>query len=208
MGKKQARKRQHILFFVTGFVIIWIGFSGCLKNDSSYLAKQRIGSVLETGGERDLADARSFMTRGLYRESLAKSESVLQQYPRSLGDQALLNIGLVYANPANPQADDRKSIEYFQRLTGEHPESTLKAEAESWILVLQDRIQKNKKISQLTDKIDALKKAGKGEDDEYNEMQVKIDELQIQVKELKNQIHGLKSVDIRIEEKKRENGRH
>ena len=206
MGKKQAGKRQHILFFLTGSVILLIGFSGCIKKDNSYLAKQRIESVLETEGERNLAHARSFMASGLYKESLAKSESVLRLYPRSLGDQALLNIGMVYANPAYPQADDRKSIRYFQRLTQEYPESPLKTEAEVWILVLQDRILKNKEISELADKIEVLRKAGKGEKDKYTEMQHKINELQAQVRELKNQIDGLKSVDIRIQEKKIKNG--
>jgi hypothetical protein len=37
-------------------------------------------------------------------------------------------------------------------------------------------------------------------------MQLKVSELQNQVKELKDQIDRLKSVDIRIEEKKRKNG--
>jgi hypothetical protein len=205
MGKKQAGKRQHIFFFVTGFMIMWIGFSGCIKKESGYLAKKRIESALETQGERNLAEGRSLMARGLYQESLAKSESVLRQYPRSLGDQALLNIGLVYANPAYPQADDRKSIGYFQSLVREYPESILKAEAEIWILVLQDRMLKNQEIVELIDKIEALKKAGKREQDKYNEMQLKMGELQARVKELKNQIKGLKSVDIRIEEKKRKN---
>ena len=155
MGKKQAGKRQHILFLLAGFVSTLIGFSGCMEKDSSYLAKKRIESVLETEGERSLAFARSFMARGLYKESLERSESVLRQYPRSLGDQALLNIGLVYANSAYAEADVEKSIGYFQRLTKEYPESILKVEAEIWILVLQDRMLKNGEISELTDKNDA-----------------------------------------------------
>lgn len=208
MGKKQAGKRQHILFFFAGFVILWMGLTGCIKNDNSYLAKKRIESVLETEGERDLAEARSFMAGGLYQESLAKSESVLRRYPRSLGDQALLNIGLVYANPAYPEADDLSSIGYFRRLTKEYPESILKVEAEIWILVLEERMFKKQVIGDLTDKIDALKKTGKGKKGQYDEMQLKIADLEAQVKELKNQINRLKSVDIRIEEKKRTNGLH
>jgi tetratricopeptide (TPR) repeat protein len=206
MGKKQAGKGQHILFLLAGFVSILIGFSGCMEKDSSYLAKKRIESALETKGERSLAYARNFMAWGLYKESLERSESVLRQYPRSLGDQALLNIGLVYANPAYEQADVRKSIKYFQRLTKEYPQSILKIEAEIWILVLQDRMLKNQAINELTDKIDALKKANKGKKDKFKKMQLKMIELQDQVKGLKNQINRLKSVDIRIEEKKRKNG--
>ena len=70
MGKEQAGKRQHIFFFLAGFVIILIGFSGCIKKDRSYLAKKRIESALETEGERSLASARNFMERGLFKESL------------------------------------------------------------------------------------------------------------------------------------------
>jgi len=206
MGKKQAGKRQHFFFFLTGYMIILIGLSGCMEKDSGYLTKQRIESVLETEGERSLAYARNFMAIGLYKVSLEKSESVLKQYPRSLGDQALLNLGLLYAHPAYPEADVQKSIKYFQRLIEEYPESILKVEAEIWILVLQDRMLRDREISELTDKIDALKKATKGEKDKLKKMQLKVSELQNQVKELKNQIDRLKSVDIRIEEKKRKNG--
>ena len=206
MGKKQAGKRQHFFFFLAGYMIMLPAFSGCMEKDRSYLAKKRIESALETEGERSLAFSRSFMERGLFKESLEKSESVLKQYPLSLGDQALLNLGLLYAHPAYPEADAWKSIGYFRRLTKEYPESILKVEAEIWILVLQDRMLKNREISELTDKIDALKKASKGKKDKFKKMQLKISELQDQVKELKNQIDRLKSVDIRIEEKKRKNG--
>jgi hypothetical protein len=205
MGKEQAGKRQHIFFFLAGFVIILIGFSGCIKKDRSYLAKKRIESALETEGERSLASARNFMERGLFKESLEISESVLKQYPLSLGDQALLNLGLIYAHPAHPESDDLKSIGCFRRLTKEYPESILKVEAEIWILVLEERMFKKQVISELTDKIDALKKVGKEKRDNFKNMQFKINELQDRVKELKQQIDGLKSVDIRIQEKKRKN---
>jgi hypothetical protein len=206
MGKKQAGKRQHFFFFLAGYMIMLPAFSGCMEKDRSYLAKKRIESALETEGERGLAFARSFMERGLFKESLEKSESVLKQYPLSLGDQALLNLGLLYAHPAYPEADARKSIGYFRRLTKEYPESILKVEAEIWILVLQERIFKKQVISELTDEVDALKKINKEKIDKFKNMQHKVSELQNQVKELKNQIDRLKRVDIRIEEKKRKNG--
>jgi peptidoglycan hydrolase CwlO-like protein len=67
-------------------------------------------------------------------------------------------------------------------------------------------VLKDREISELTDKIDALKKATKGEKDKFKKIQLKVSELQNQVNELKNHIDRLKSVDIRIEEKKRKNG--
>lgn len=208
MGEKQVGKRQHIFFFLTGFVSVLIAFSGCMEKDSSYLTKQRIESVLETEGERSLAYARSFMARGRYQESLKRSESVLKQYPRSLGDQALLNLGLLYAHPGYPKADVQKSIKYFQRLVEEYPESILKDEAQIWILVLQNRVHADRQMSKLKLTLKAVKKDNKVKTANYKKMQLKASELQDQVKELKNQINRLKSVDIRIEEKKRKNGSH
>jgi tetratricopeptide (TPR) repeat protein len=206
MGKKQAGKRQHFFFFLAGYVIILIGLSGCMEKDSGYLAKQRIESALETEGERSLDFARSCMASGLYKESLEKSESVLKQYPRSLGDQALLNLGLVYAHPGYTEADVQKSIKYFQRLIEEYPESVLSVEAEIWILVLQDRVLKDRQMSKLKQTLKAIKKDNKAKTDKFKKMQLKASEFQNQVNELKNQIDRLKSVDIRIEEKKRKNG--
>lgn len=203
MGEKQAGKGQHILFFLTGFVIILVAVSGCVEKDKSYLAKKRIESVLETEGDRSLASARTLLAKGHYRESLEKSESVLKEYPRSLGDQALLNMGLVHADPAYANADVKKAIEYFQRLIKDYPESILKVEAEIWVLVLKDRIQQDQKVGELTHK---LKQDDKARADQLRNMQIKLSESQDQVRELKRQIDQLKNVDIRIEERRRKEG--
>lgn len=206
MGEKQTGKGQPIFFFLTGFVSILIAISGCVEKDKSYLAKKRIESVLETEGDRSLAFARTLLAKGHYKESLAKSESVLKQYPRSLGDQALLNMGLVHADPAYADADVTKAIEYFQRLIKEYPESILKVEAEIWVLVLKDRIKKDQEVGDLTKTLEALKQDAKAKTDQFKNMQLKLSESQDQVRELKSQIDQLKNVDIRIEERRRKNG--
>jgi len=184
-------------------VIILVAISGCVEKDKGYLAKKRIESVFETEGDRSLASARILLAKGHYRESLEKSESVLKEYPRSLGDQALLNMGLVHADPAYADGDVKKAIEYFQRLTKQYPESILKVEAEIWVLVLKDRIQKDQKVGELTNK---LKRDDKARADQLRNMQIKLSESQDQVRELKKQIDQLKNVDIRIEERRRKNG--
>jgi len=184
-------------------VIILVAVSGCVEKDRGYLAKKRIESVLETEGDRSLASARILLAKGRYKESLEKSESVLKQYPRSLGDQALLNMGLVHADPEYANADVKKAIEYFQRLIKEYPESILKVEAEIWVLVLKDRIQKNQQVGELTNK---LRRDDKARADEFRNMQLELSESQDQVRELKRQIDQLKNVDIRIEERRRKEG--
>ena len=208
MGEKQTWQRQHFFIFLTGYMIIFFAISGCMEKDRSYLTKQRIESALETEGERSLAFARSFMEKGLFKESLETSASVLKQYPRSLGDQALLNLGLLYAHPAYPDADLNKSIRYFQRLIKEYPTSVLKVEAEIWIWVLQDKVLKDRGMNKLSLTLKAVRKDYKVKTAKFRKMQLKVSELQNQVKGLKNQIDQLKSVDIRIEEKKRKNGSH
>jgi hypothetical protein len=206
MGKKQAGKRQHFFFFLAGFMIMPFAFSGCMEKDRSYLAKKRLESALETEGERRLTAARNFMDRGLFKDSLESSESVLKQYPRSLGDQALLNLGLLYAHPAYPEADVKKSIKYFHRLVEEYPASVLKVEAEIWILVLKDKVHKDRGWSKLLLTLNAVERDNKIKTAKFRKMQVEVNALQNQVKGLRNQIDRLKSVDIRIEEQKRKNG--
>lgn len=205
MGKKPAGKRQHLLFFHTGFVIILFGFLGCIEKDAGYHAKKSIESLMQTQGERELANARNLMAKGYFEASLNKNKRVLQQYHQSLGDQALFQIALIYAHPDNPDAGLQKSVDYFHRILREYPESNLKGEAETWVWNLQATMNKSQEINNLRRKLERIEKYNREKTKNTNQMQRKIDELQVQIIELKRQIERLKSVDIGIEEKKRKN---
>ncbi len=126
-------------------------------------------------GKQDLAKARTLMFKGDYKASLKHNKEVLRQFPRTLGDQALFQMGLNYAHPENPNLDNQKSIECFQSIIKEFPKSSIRDEAGIWILFLQKTIANKKRF----------------------------DNLQRQKENLKDQIEKLKIIDLGIEDKKR-----
>jgi len=60
-------------------------------------------------------------------------------------DEALFNIGLIYAHHDNPDKNYKVSIEYFERLIKEYPESPLIEQAKVWQGLL-DVIEKSKQV--------------------------------------------------------------
>ncbi|NIT72251.1 tetratricopeptide repeat protein, partial [candidate division KSB1 bacterium] len=58
------------------------------------------------------------------------------QFPERLADQALFQIGMVYAHPNNPDQDIHKALQFFQDIIDRYPESHLQPEAELWLAVL------------------------------------------------------------------------
>jgi TolA-binding protein len=60
-------------------------------------------------------------------------------------DEALFNIGLVYAHFGNPQRDVEKSLEFFKRLINHYPKSSLAEQAKMWVGILEE----NEKLNQV-----------------------------------------------------------
>lgn len=127
-------------------------------------------------GMQKLAKARVLMLNGYHSSSLRGNKEVLRLFPRSLGDQALFQMGLNYAHSGNPDRNYKKSKKCFQRILKEYPDSDIRDKAGIWVLFLQEMIEKNREINN----------------------------LQNQLEGLQYQIERLKEVDLGIEEKKRE----
>ena len=122
------------------------------------------------------------MAEGKYRQSMRETKEVLRLYPRTLGDEALFQMGLIDACPKNPDHDYRRSLKRFQRVINEFPRSKVKNQAEVWVLFIRE-------IDELKQKNSHLGKALKKEKEN--------------VEKLKDQLLRLKEVDLGIEEKKR-----
>ncbi|OGP74969.1 MAG: hypothetical protein A2W09_02995 [Deltaproteobacteria bacterium RBG_16_50_11] len=99
------------------------------------------------------------------------------------GDEALYQMGLIYAHPENPKKDYEKSLDQFRRLVKDYPESQWVDEARIWTGILQE----NQKLKQAND---GLSQAN--------------ERLNQTVENLNQLIQKSKQVDIEIEEKKRE----
>jgi tetratricopeptide (TPR) repeat protein len=105
----------------------------------------------------DFSEAREFQTRsqrllamGDYERCINENQRVLSlshtRYPK---DQALFNLGLVYAHAENPKKDFAKSLDFFRRLINEYPRSPLVEQAKIWVSMLQE----HEKLSQVIQKL-------------------------------------------------------
>lgn len=178
MGAERTRKRKHLFLHIACCMITLVSISGCMHVWQKWQAEDR------------LSNARKFMSQGAYEEALQESKEVLRLYPHSMGDRALQMIGLLYVHPENPNRDHGLSLEYFERLIEEFPESHLKSETEIWIAVIQEIGTLQRDLAQANVNIEQMNK--------------KLSMLESQIKELKDQIEELKKVDLGIEERKRQ----
>jgi hypothetical protein len=153
-----------------------------------------------------------------YEASMAKNLTVLNNYPHSLADQALFQIGLLYAHPQNPDRDFKKSLDSFNKIINRFPESRLRHQAQLWVLIIAEVIDKEQKFGILSSKNASLEKIVKQHKIEIINLQKKIetpknvdliislekkvDEQKNEINQLQDLIEKLKRVDLGIEEKK------
>jgi len=92
----------------------------------------------------------ALLSRRNYDGALAELQKVLSLPPdKPLKDEALLNIGLVYAHFGNPQRDLEKSLEFFKRLIKHFPKSSLVEQAKIWVGILEENEKLNEVIQRL-----------------------------------------------------------
>ena len=126
MGRKQTRAWKYICLYVASltFLILFVLSCATLKGDDYLLRTQML------------------LAKGDYEGALEKNMKVLSRYPnRPPGDEALFNIGLIYAH----LKDYKKALESFGRLLKEFPQSPLTEEAKIWTGVL-NAIEETKKV--------------------------------------------------------------
>jgi hypothetical protein len=159
------------------------------------------------------------MIRRQYKASMAKNLTVLNNFPHSLADQALFQMGLLYAHPENPNQNYEKSLESFNKILNEFSESRLRHQAQLWVLFISDVIDKERKAGILNNENVSLQRTVEQQKIEITTLQKKIearenvdlivslektiDEQKKEINQLMDQIEKLKRVDLKIEEEKR-----
>ena len=79
------------------------------------------------------------LATGDFEGFISENQRVLSlAHPRSPKDEALFNLGLVYAHERNPKKDFSKSLDFFKRLIHDHPRSPLVEQAKIWVGLLQE----------------------------------------------------------------------
>jgi tetratricopeptide (TPR) repeat protein len=164
MGKKQSRMGELLHFFFICIMITPILLCGCSRFQTK--------STFE--------EANDYFNRGNYEASLNKYEQVIRKYP-AVGDRVLFEMGIVYAYPKNEQKDYQKSLECFQQLIKDYPESEYRQDSERMIFYLNNVAIKDKMITTKQAQIETLQQELKCKEDEIITLQKQIEALQQKV---------------------------
>ncbi len=126
-------------------------------------AKQPEARGEEYGEAREqLLRSQKFLTQGNYEGAISENKKILSSSdPRSPKDEALFNLGVIYAHFGNPQQDLEKSIEFFKTLIKNNPKSQLVEQAKVWVEILQENEGLNhllRKLKQVDIEIEELKR--------------------------------------------------
>jgi len=135
--------------------------------------------------------ARKLLEQGDYEGALKENRKILTSYENiPPGDEALFNLGIIYAHYGYPDRDRRKSIVFFQRLVRVFPQSPLARKAKIWMGLLHEN-------GRLSEEIEELKKT-------TGKIKLKNEGLIQRIEELERTISETKQVDIEIDQKKKE----
>lgn len=100
-------------------------------------------------------EASDLFSQGKCKASLRKYEEIIKQYP-AVGDRALYEMGIIYAQPANRERDYDKSLACFQKVVKDYPQSIYKQDSDLMILHLTNVTLKDKVIESQRSHIDSL----------------------------------------------------
>lgn len=180
MGRKRNGTRKYIYIFIA--CVIVASFLGCAT-------LTRISARIDS--DEPLVEAQKLFDRGDYEGALKRNQKVLSLIGNAPpGDEALFNIGLIYAHHGYSKRNYGKSLDHFKKLVKVFPRSPLAGKAKIWIGVLQEYEKQNAEME------DANKSVKK--------MQMENERLNKEIEELKKTITKSKQIDIEIEGKKKE----
>jgi tetratricopeptide (TPR) repeat protein len=169
MGREPTRKGKYVLLYPACCIALFFGIWGC-----THFAEKR-------KGQGRLGRAGTLLAKGEYGASLRETKEVLRLYPRTSGDEALFQMGLIYACPENPDQDYEKSLKCFRRVIKEFPKSKMRNQAEARVLFIREIMDREREIGDLKQRNS---------------------HLESQVEKLKDQLLRLKEIDLGIEKKK------
>lgn len=169
MGKKQTRAGKYFYFYIASLIFIpLLGCSIMAKPVERVVEVPRVPPMEieklqvqapppEVPKEEEekaeayeyLLDGEKLLLAGKYEDSLKKIQKALSlSANQPPGDEALFNMGLIYAHFGNPNKNYEKSLNYFKKLMKDYPLSPLVAQAKIWTVVLQE----NRELSQMIEK--------------------------------------------------------
>ncbi len=159
MGRERIRAWKYV--YLCAASLIFLSFSGCAVVQKYRQSKEVQGYLLRG---QDLLAQRN------YEDALEAYQKVLSLSPhKPPEDQALFNLGVIYAHFGNPNKDYKTSIDFFLRVLNDYPQSQLAVQAKIWAGVLLDYTESVKKAEGMKEKIKDLERLRQAEKLKYSE---------------------------------------
>jgi len=129
-----------------------------LNHQVKQFQQEKMKAEEEQEVRRPLLNSRDLLSKGKYEEAIKVIHKVLTASPRHpLEDDALFQLGLIYAHPGNPKRDYGKSLVYFRKLMKDYPQSLWAESAKAWTGMLQENEKLNQTVEKLNQTIEKSK---------------------------------------------------
>jgi len=109
------------------------------------------------------AEANDLFHQGSHAAALDKYSEITEKYPAK-ADMALFEMGIIHAHPKNPQKDYQKSLECFQKLIRDYPESVYRQNSEMMIFNIRNVALKDQTIAAQQSQIETLQHEVQGKE--------------------------------------------
>ena len=98
-----------------------------------------------------------YSTREITGLLYSKFEQIIERHP-AVADRGLFEMGIIYAYPGNEQKDYQKSLECFQKIVRDFPESEYRLDSQMMILRIHNVIIKDRKTAKQQTQIESVSK--------------------------------------------------
>ncbi|MGD2097596.1 MAG: L,D-transpeptidase family protein [Desulfobacterales bacterium] len=137
-------------------------------------------------------EANDFFNQGKYEASLNKYEQIIEKHP-AVADRVLFEMGVIYAHPENEQKDYQKSLDCFQKIVTDYPDSKYRRDSQLMIFQIHNAISKYKIIAAQQTQIEASRRELNSKDNEIISLQGNIETLEQNIETLEQRISLLRS---------------
>jgi outer membrane protein assembly factor BamD (BamD/ComL family) len=177
-GKMQRGIGKYLRLFFVCIMITPILICSCSHFDEG----RQVRSIFR--------EANDFFIQGKYEASLSKYEQIIEKHP-AVADRVLFEIGIIYAHPRNEKKDYQKSLECFQKIVKDYPDSEYRRDSQMMIFQIHNVINKDKIIATQQTQIETSWQEVKSRENEIITLQEKIETLEDQIETREEQIKTL-----------------
>ena len=177
-GKMQRGTGKYLRLFFVCIMITPILICSCSHFD-------------EGGQVRSISrEANDFFNQGKYEAALSKYQQIIEKHSAE-SDRVLFEMGIIYAHPRNEKKDYQKSLQCFQKIVKDYPDSEYRRDSQMMIFQIYNVINKDKIIAAQQTQIETSWQGVKSRGDEIITLQEKIEMLEDQMETRQKQIETL-----------------